>query len=55
MRKLINTYRRVPTPTNRRRLQAYIAKYPMAWVLATEPQREFLRANEFTFELRATA
>lgn len=51
MRKLINTYRRVPTPTNRRRLQAFITKYPMAWVLATEPQREFLRANEFTFSI----
>ena len=53
MRKLIKTYRRVPTPTNRRRLQAYINKYPMAWVLASEPEREFLRANEFTFELKA--
>ena len=55
MRKLINTYRRLPTPTNRRRLQAFIAKYPMSWVLATQAQRDFLRANEFTFELRATA
>lgn len=51
MRKLINTYRRLPTPANRRRLQAYITKYPMSWVLATETQREFLRANEFTFSL----
>jgi hypothetical protein len=51
MRKLINTYRRLPTPTNRRRLQAFINKYPMAWVLATTPQRDFLRSNEFTFSL----
>jgi hypothetical protein len=51
MRKLINTYRRVPTPTNRRRLQAYITKYPMSWVLASETQREFLRANQFEFVL----
>ena len=48
MRKLINTYRRLPTPTNRRRLQAFINKYPMSWVLASQTQRDFLRANEFT-------
>jgi len=51
MRKLINTYRRLPSPTNRRRLQAYIQKYPMSWVLATESQSEFLRANEFGWSL----
>jgi hypothetical protein len=47
MTKLIATYRRLPTPTNRRRLQAYIANHPASWVLASEAERDFLTANQF--------
>jgi hypothetical protein len=47
MTKLIAAYRRLPTTTNRRRLQAYIAKHPASWALASKTERDFLTANQF--------
>ena len=47
MTKLINTYRQLPSPTNRRKLAAYLAKHPMATVMATAEELQFLRINSF--------
>ncbi|CAH0342324.1 hypothetical protein RHI9324_05503 [Rhizobium sp. CECT 9324] len=47
--KLINAYRKVPTPTNRARLQKYLEKHPMAVVMATKEEAEFLKTNDFRF------
>lgn len=47
MSKLIATYRKLPTPSNRAKLQAYINKHLMAVVLATPDDVAFLKANEF--------
>ena len=47
MTKLINTYRANPTPSNRAKLQAYLAKHMMAVCLATPEEIAFLKANEF--------
>ncbi|WP_230173185.1 hypothetical protein [Rhizobium sp. CECT 9324] len=49
MTKLINAYRKVPTPTNRARLQKYLEKHPMAVVMATKEEAEFLKTNDFRF------
>jgi len=48
MTKLINTYRAVPTPSNRAKLQTYLAKHMMAVCLATPEEIAFLRANSFS-------
>jgi hypothetical protein len=47
MTKLINIYRQLPSPTNRRKLAAYLAKHPMATVMATADELQFLRVNSF--------
>ena len=47
MQKLINAYRKLPSPTNRAKLQAYMDKHMMAAALATPEEIAFLRANEF--------
>jgi hypothetical protein len=47
MTKLLNTYRAMPSPTNRARLQAYLNKHMMAICLATAEEVAFLKANEF--------
>ena len=47
MRKLINTYRAMPSPSNRAKLQTYLNKHMMAVCLATPEEVAFLRANEF--------
>ncbi|CAB5219978.1 hypothetical protein UFOVP239_21 [uncultured Caudovirales phage] len=48
MTKLINAYRKLPSPTNRAKLQAYIAKHMMAVCMATEDEIAFLKANQFS-------
>jgi len=47
MTKLINAYRKLPSPTNRAKLAAYLAKHPMAVALASQDDLHFLRVNEF--------
>jgi hypothetical protein len=48
MSKLIDTYRKCPTPSNRAKLQAYIKKHMMAVCMATPEEIAFLKAHEFT-------
>ena len=47
MTRLINTYRKLPTPTNRAKLAAYLAKHMMAECMATPEEHAFLKANGF--------
>lgn len=47
MTKLLNAYRKLPTPTNRRKLQAYLNKHMMAVAMATADEIHFLRVNNF--------
>ena len=47
MNKLINAYRKIPSPTNRAKLQAYLDKHMMAICMATPEDVAFLKANEF--------
>jgi len=49
MTKLINAFRKLPAPSVRTKLQAYINKHPMAVCMATEDELHFLRVNGFTF------
>lgn len=48
MTKLINAYRKLPTPSNRRKLAAYMQKHMMAVCMATAEELAFLKANGFT-------
>jgi len=47
MQKLLNTYRKLPSPSNRAKLQAYLDRHMMAVCLATPEENAFLRANGF--------
>ena len=47
MQRLINAYKAKPSPSNRKRLAAYLDKHIMAVVTATEEQLAFLRMHEF--------
>lgn len=47
MSRLIETYRKCPTPTNRAKLQRYLDKHMMAVCLATPEELAFLKTNEF--------
>jgi len=47
MTKLINAYRKMPSPTNRAKLQAYLDKHMMAICMATPEDVAFLKVNEF--------
>ena len=47
MDRLINAYRKMPSPTNRRKLASYLDKHVMAVCLASPEQTAFLRANSF--------
>lgn len=49
MTKLINRYRKMPSPANRVALAKYIAAHAMAVCFADQAELEFLRANEFAF------
>lgn len=47
MSKLINTYRKCPSPANRAKLQQYIDRHMMAICLASADDIAFLKAHEF--------
>lgn len=47
MSKLIDNFRKCPTPSNRAKLQAYLQKHMMAVCMATEQEIAFLKAHEF--------
>ena len=47
MSKLLNAYRKLPTSSNRAKLQAYLRKHAMCVCLASAEEIAFLRANEF--------
>jgi len=47
MIRLIVAYRKLPSPTNRRKLQAHMDKHPMAVIIASPEDLDFLRKNEF--------
>ena len=49
MQKLIQAYRKVPSPTNRARLQNYINKHMLAVCLLTPEDIAFLKTHEFTY------
>jgi hypothetical protein len=48
MTKLINRYRKLPSPTNRKALAAYLDKHMMAICMASADELAFLKANGFT-------
>lgn len=48
MQRLLNTYRKLPSPSNRAKLQAYLNKHMMAVCMATPEDIAFLKANGFT-------
>ena len=48
MSKLITAYRKLPSPTNRAKLQTYLNKHMMAVCLASPEEIAFLKAHEFT-------
>lgn len=48
MSRLIATYRKCPTPTNRAKLQAYLNKHMMAVCMASDDEIAFLKANGFS-------
>lgn len=47
MERLINTYRKMPSPTNRRKLASYIDKHMMAVCMCSKEQTQFLILNGF--------
>lgn len=47
MAKLINTYRKLPSPANRAKLQSYLDRHMMAICLASAEDIAFLKANAF--------
>ncbi len=47
MNKLINTYRKCPSPANREKLQRYINRHIMAICIASADDIAFLKAHEF--------
>ena len=48
MRKLLNAYKALPSPTNRAKLQTFLNKHMMAVCLATPEEIAFLKAHDFT-------
>lgn len=49
MSKLIARYRSNPSLKNREALQTYLKRHPMAVVMATAEELDFIRANHFSF------
>jgi hypothetical protein len=47
MAKLIEAFRKIPSPSNRAKLQAYLNRHPFA-IVCDPSAGEFLRANGFT-------
>jgi len=48
MTRLIVTYRKLPSPTNRAKLQTYLNRHMMAVCMASPEEVAFLRAHQFT-------
>jgi hypothetical protein len=48
MHRLLNAYRKLPSPSNRNKLQTYLNKHMMAVCLATPEEVTFLKAHNFT-------
>jgi hypothetical protein len=48
MSKLINAYRKLPSPSNRVKLQNYLNKHMMAVCMASIEDIAFLRAHNFS-------
>ena len=47
MSKLINAYRKCPSPANRAKLQKYIDRHVMAICIASADEIAFLKTHEF--------
>jgi hypothetical protein len=47
MTKLLNTYRKLPSPSNRAKLQSYLDKHLMAICMASVEDVTFLKAHGF--------
>lgn len=47
MSKLINTFRKCPSPANREKLQRYINRHIMAICIASADDIAFLKTHEF--------
>lgn len=47
MNRLIEAYRKLPSPTNRNRLVSYLKKHPMALCMATPEEVAFLKVHGF--------
>ena len=47
MQKLIESFRKIPSPANRAKLQSYIGKHMMAVCMLTDEDTAFLKAHEF--------
>jgi hypothetical protein len=47
MKKLLESYKKAPSPTNRAKLQNYLNKHMMAVCMATQEDIAFLKAHEF--------
>jgi hypothetical protein len=47
MKKLLESYKKVPSPSNRTKLQNYLNKHMMAVCLANPEDIAFLKAHEF--------
>ena len=47
MNKLINTFRKCPSPANREKLQRYIDRHMMAICIASADDIAFLKTHEF--------
>jgi hypothetical protein len=47
VQKLLDTFRKLPSPANRVKLQTYLNKHAMAVCLATPEETAFLKANSF--------
>jgi hypothetical protein len=49
MNRLINAFRAVPSPSNRKKIEAHIQKHPFSICTITVEDQQFLKANGFTF------
>jgi hypothetical protein len=47
MKKLLESYKKLPSPANRTKLQNYLNKHMMAICMASQEDIAFLKANEF--------
>jgi hypothetical protein len=47
MKKLLESYKKLPSPSNRTKLQNYLNKHMMAICMASQEDIAFLKDNEF--------